>query len=282
MTFLTSFYSIICEKLCQDKNLDISHRSFLSSLWGVSSNNEIYDFLCNEPQEAMPFFDLLFFPDESIQLKIEPLLNSNPISYTTQSYLIDKLSSNLMTANIILDDSTKFSWQIDPMIIKNFVSRLNLTQKIPENIKKIFNNDDNFQWNLYVLLRSNNIIWTDECCEFIEKIIRSFFKDKELFGILTSMLKFCAECGYKGDFFDQLKKRKRQHVQNLHRHKHSQNLHERHSKEFLNSSGIRPVHVDVKKTNISIQIIDKVLNESFLTTECILPEDYVVTHSFPK
>lgn len=277
MTLPDLLYDIICDQLCQDKPIDSSHRSFLANAWGLHSDSEIREFLISEPQEAISFYDLLCFPDEAFQVKIEPLFISDTISMADQSYLIDRLSTSRLTTNILFEKNCQnFNWQIDPMMISTFVSRLNLTQRISQNIRNIFVKRDSRQWPLYVLLRNKNIKWTDESCEFIERIIQTFLGDNDLSKILIHMLEFCAECGHQGDFLNQLKKRKRQLVQNLHRYKHSQDLHEKHSMEFLVSSGIRPVHVNVEDTNTAILFIDRVLKDVFGKIEYILPEDYAV------
>ncbi|MBF0450528.1 MAG: hypothetical protein HQK75_07485 [Candidatus Magnetomorum sp.] len=272
---LSLLYPLIQKKLCQDKPLDSKHRFFLSNTFGLNSFDDIRTFLVAEPEEAMSFYDLLFSPDETFQIQLEPLLSREVISIADRSQLIDRLSTSNLTATILFEQSLQgLTVTIDPIIISAFIYRLHLSRTIPISIRKMLPEKDQQQWRVLVQLRNEAIPWTEKRSDFIARIIQTFLDDDAFPNILSDMLHFCKECEDQSDFVYQLKKRKRQLSQNLNRYQHGQALYEKHSMEFLMVSGIRPIHLDVEKTNKTIRIIDKVLNDLFGTNEFILPENY--------
>jgi len=251
-------FATILEKLSETKCLDKSHRNFLSQTFGIESIDEILEFLCDDSHEIMTFYDWLFFPDVAFQKQIESILSGRNLSTSEQENLIDRLVNQNIQSKIQLDSKNSQMISIGPTIITAFVSRLGLTRFVPEKFIEISYLDENQKNSVLVYLRNESIEWTDARCDFICQIIQSFLNNQlELFEILPQMLIFCGQ--YHCHFIQKLLGRKHQLSQNLDRFNNLQALHERHSMEFLISSGIRSIHVDVIQSKAEIAIIDKVL-----------------------
>jgi hypothetical protein len=251
-------FATILEKLSETKCLDNCHRNFLSQTFGKESIDDILEFLSDDSQDIMTFYDWLFFPDVDFQKQIESILSGRNLSTIEQEMLIDSLVNQKIQSRIQLNSKTYQIISIGPIIIQTFVSRLRLTRFIPERLMNISYLDANQKNSVLVYLRNESIEWTDLRCDFICQIIQSFLNDQsDLFEILPQMLIFCGQ--YQNDFFQELVGRKNQLSQNLDRFKNLQSLQERHSMEFLLASGIRSIHVDILQSKAEIAIIDKVL-----------------------
>ena len=253
-------YSTIWEKLSESIVLDVTHRNFLTHTFGIEAIEDIRQFLCTDSQDIMTFYDWLFFPDMTFQKQIESILSGKNISAAAQSDLIDRLVKKDIQSKIRLDTKTYQTISIGPTIILPFVNRLRLTNCIPEILIDIPYPDENRKNYVLVYLRNATIEWTDTRCRFIYQIIESFLNNQEdLLEILPQMLNFCGQ--YQLNFIQELARRKRQLGQNLERFQNLQDLQEKHSMEFLVSSGIRSIHVDVLQSEAEIAIIDKVIFE---------------------
>lgn len=250
-------YSALLKKLSDPINLDTTHRNFLSQTFGIVSIDDIQAFLCTDSQEMMTFFDWLFFPDMTFQLQLEPILSGSCLASADQNDLIDRLTKKNIQARIQLDAETYQAISIGPMIIKPFINRLGLKRPIPQKFIDIQYMDDNQKNYVLVCLRNEPIEWTDKRIHFISQIILAFLSNQdELFEILPQMLIFCGQ--FQHNFMHELARRKHQLLQNLERFQNFQALHEKHSMEFLASSGIRSFHVDVRQSKAEIAMIDMV------------------------
>ena len=251
-------YSALFKKLSAPICLDMTHRNFLSQAFGIASIDDIQNFLCTDSQEIMTFFDWLFFPDLTFQLHIESILSGSSISTADQDDLLDRLTKKKIQTSIQLDAKSFQTISIGPMIITPFISRLGLKRHIPKKFIDILYIDDNQKNRVLVYLRNEPIEWTDKRSRFISQIIQAFLHNPdELFDILPQMLIFCGQ--YQHNFMHELTRRKHQLLQNLERFQNVQALQEKHSIEFLVSSGVRSIHVDVLQSQAEIAIIDKVL-----------------------
>ena len=251
-------YATILNKLRETICLDTNHRNFLNQVYGLETLNDIQQFLCDDSQEIMTFYDWLFFPDLTFQMKIEALLSGQSITLADQSDLIDRLIKQNIQSKIYLDSKTFQAISIGPMIISPFVSRLRLQQHIPEKLARMPYKSAYQKNYVLVLLRNATIYWTDKRCQFIDQIIQSFLDNqKQLFEILPQMLIFCGQ--YQDSFIQELIRRKRHLAQNLERFQNLQALQEKHSMEFLISSGVRSIHVDVLQSAQEMENINSVL-----------------------
>ena len=255
-------YSIILEKLSEPIYLEKKHRNFLSQTFGVDSNDDIQQFICTDSQDIMTFYDWLLFPTMAFQKKIESVLQGRNISTADHTDLIHRLIKNNIQSKIQLDANTYQVITIEPMIISPFVNRLNLKRRIPDKLIGIHYQDENLKNGVFVYIRNEAIEWTEARCKFIFEIIQSFLDNhQELYEILPQMLLFCGQ--YQQNFSQELAKRKQHLSQNLERFKNFQSLQQKHSIEYLVSSGIRSIHVDVLQSKAEMAIIDKVLFEVF-------------------
>ena len=251
-------YSAIHEKLSETIFLDKTHRDFLSQLFGIASIDEIRNFLCDDSQDIMTFFDWLFFPDLAFQMKIESILLGRNISSVEQSALIDRLIQKKIQSRIQLDLNTYQPIFLEPMIISTFVNRLGLNRYIPEKLIDISYIDEHQKKCVLVHLRNEIIEWTNNRCVFIHQVIHSFLNNQEdLLDLLPWAVRFCGQ--YEKDYIQALVRKKHQISQSLERFQNLKALQEKHSMEFLLSSGIRSIHVDVIQSKAEITIIDKIL-----------------------
>jgi len=251
-------YSALLEKLSETIYLGKSHREFLSQLFGIESVDEILIFLSDDSQDIMTFYDWLFFPDVSFQMKIESILLGRKISTREEANLIDRLIQKNIQSMIQLDEKTKQMIRIGPVIISAFVNRLGLKRHIPKKIIDIPYIDQHQKISVLIHLRNENIEWTENRCNFVHQVIHTFLDDlEELLIMLPWVVRFCGQ--YQQDFMQELARRKSHISQSLERFQNLKALQEKHSMEFLLSSGIRSIYVDEKQSKAEIAMIDKIL-----------------------
>lgn len=251
-------YAIILKKLQETISLDSEQCHFLNQIFGLKTIHDIQQFLNEDSQEIMTFYDWLFFPDLNFQMQIETVLSGQNITDAAQSDLIERLTKKNIQTKIRLDSKTYQTIFIGPTIISAFVSRLRLQRHIPEKLIHISYKTDHQKYCVLVLLRNATIDWIDKRCQFIYQIIQSFLdRPEKLFDILPQMLIFCGQ--YNDHFIQELGRRKNQLAQDLDRFQNLQALQEKHSMEFLMSSGVRSIHVDVLQSEREMAIIRSVL-----------------------
>jgi len=256
-------FQAILDKLYEPRYLDSSQRSFLYQTFGLDNTDDILEFFSSGSQDVMTFLDWLFFPDITFQRHIESILSGKSLSKTTHSALIDQLCSAKITSTIQISSQQNLTIVIEPELISTFVFRLALHRFIPDQFHQISFKNDFQKHSIFVYLRNQALSWTDERADFICQIIRKFMdRPEQLFDILPQMLIFCGH--HQSNFLRALEKKKQQLVQNLHRFQNLQALQEKHSMEFLISSGVRSIHVDVSNTENEIEMINNILCDSFI------------------
>ena len=259
---------------------------FIDSTFLYPSAEEIQTIL-NDPDncEREVLIQLIFFPDETVQLQLEPFLQKHPFSTQDESLLIDHIKCNFQGLSIFLPNG-RGSFSInalnnsrDPTFIKDlalehFIFHLNCSKILPD--KLIFAIDDHVPDDKTVLTKMRlrnarfdfsvkNTIW-----------LSSFFEVAYKFnGIYDEVLKFAIEfvdnLAEKDDFYTKLMDLKKAYFKAIGKNTAFETQLQKSNMETLIMQGKRSAGIDTEMARKKIILIDRISYAVYQKTEHIDP-----------
>jgi hypothetical protein len=222
--------------------------------------------------ERDPLVELLFFPDESVQIKLEELLEKEDFKKNDEekvlSYMLDK---KLATTIRFPESEGSFKFVVPKSSAMQFISRLNISRKLNKRLLKAIDKfvSDNCRTPVKVRLRNARVELTENEIMFL----RSFFEklkveENYFFKCLDFMLDFFAELkfarlkddGLKDDrnILQSFEDRKGFYFQNLQKAARFEELLNKNNMETLISRGVRIPHISKEDAMHHIVIIDTI------------------------
>ncbi|MDL1968398.1 MAG: hypothetical protein LWW97_07560 [Deltaproteobacteria bacterium] len=242
-------------------NSDVMH--YIDSTFLNPSINELEKIINNEHNcERDSLIELLLFPDESVQIELEELLEKEDFKKKDE----EKVLSYILNKKIVTiirfpesKDSLKFFVPKSSAI--QFISRLNISRELNKNLFKAINKfvSDKCRTPVKVRLRNSMTILSDNkikfLCSFLEKLK---VEENYFFKCLDFMLDFFD--GIKDDINIQqsLVERKRSFFQNLQKAVKFEELLNKNNLETLISGGARIPHISKDDAMHNIVIIDTI------------------------
>jgi hypothetical protein len=236
--------------------------------------------------EADPVLELLFFPDEEIQEKLEPVLKQNKYSDRDVFAIIDLLTRKQLQTKIRFPENRgHITIRIPDSAICQFVYRLNITrhinQKISQTLIRCIRKKKEIH-RVRVQLRNTRFSYSGKICsflsEFIEKIypLPGFFKDA-----LPFMLDFLDQIKPETGIYPALIKKKRLYVQMIRQSEKIERALKEHSVEALMLKGMPIPAINIEETQKKIAIIDRVCTLIYKRTDSYGAADPVSVYVDP-
>lgn len=230
---------------------DVKH--YIDSTFSCSCDTGLEKILNDESDtEKEPLIELLFFPDESIQVQLEGILESynfeNKDMEKILEYLIQKISV------IGFQDTpgfNNFNFLIPRWAAAQFISRLNICRKInPLIIQAVDNYVESSLKNIVkVKLRNSRFIDIDTrvyfLCNFFKNLHAS---DDEFLQILDFILDFLDEIKDDITIFKALIQRKKSLFKNLHQAVKFEDQFKNSNMEILLLQGVRTPYINPEHT----------------------------------
>ncbi|MDI6687704.1 MAG: hypothetical protein QME06_05710 [Desulfobacterales bacterium] len=241
---------------------DITHyidSTFLSP--SVSKLKEIINDEHNCERDSL--IELLFFPDESMQIKLEEFLESEDFKKEDEEKVLSYISDKKLLTTIRFpesEDSLKLF--LPKSSAMQFLSRLNISRKLNKRLIKAIDEfvSDKCRTAVKVRLRNARVQFTENKIMFL----RSFFKklkveDNYFFKCLDFIL----------DFFDGIKDdenilqsflgKKELYFQDIQKASRFEELLNKNNMETLISRGVRIPHISKEDAMHNIVIIDTII-----------------------
>ena len=240
---------------------DVMH--YIDSTFSNPSINELEKIIYDEHNcERDPLIELIFFPDESAQIKLEEFLESKDFKKEDEEKVINYiLNKKLVTTIHFPDNKGSIKFIVPELSAPQFVFRLNISRKLNKRLLKAIDKfvSDKRRIPLKVRLRNAMSVLSENkikfLCSFFEKLK---VEENYFFKCLDFMLDFFE--GIKDDINIQqsLVERKRSLFQNLQKAVKFEELLNKNNMETLISRGVRIPHVSKEDAMNNIVIIDTI------------------------
>lgn len=238
--------------------LDPDTIHFIDSTFLNPSLNEFDDILTDESNlERESLMELVFSPDEAIQIKLEHVLIDEDFVEDDEKEIIDLLCSKKLNTDIIFPDGRgKLNITIREKSIASFVSKLNILWKPDEQILKALDHIPN-KTAVSVRMRNKKVDFSENkintLCSFLEKADSN---DPLFFKCLDYLLDTLDGISDMDDIYETLSQRKHQYIESIRKRQEFAELLAKSNVETLSSQGINAPFIHVDDMRKRIEIID--------------------------
>jgi hypothetical protein len=217
--------------------------------------------------------DLIFFPDQAVQVDLEPLLEAARYSDRDEAQLHDQLIARAVHARIDMPDGRHLvSIRLPDFIKSQYLARLNISWKMDPQVAALIGKHLSAATRPIVRVRFRNAgIRTtsgqrDFLCRFFQRIKDS---DADFLACLDLVLALLATAGEGVDIYELLVEHKRSLFRSLQQARRFETLLGQSNMETLMLQGVRASHVSPNVLKRHIRLIDLLCLGVFGNTETI-------------
>lgn len=232
-----------------------------------------------EGGDAETLRELLFFPDESLQLSIEALLDGRGLNKNAAARISQHLQDRPADALFIFPDSGEgFSAELPAQGVATFADRLHLRWAASSGVRQAvaarFDNDGGRQnagptlAQILVRLRNAALDQTLFQCTFLEKFFAAFPTDRsDYLEHLDFVLRFLSENQDRGDAYEALMEKKIFYFRQFSQARRAKEHFDKSNMETLIMTGVRLPHMDTRTAARAMELIDSLALFLFGKTE---------------
>jgi hypothetical protein len=245
---------------------------YIDSTFSNPSVSEFEALLQDESScETDSLMELLFFPDESVQLQLEEMIGDTSFQRRDEQEIKQHVrSTSLQTQIRFADGRGTLEKQVAPSNAARFIERLNLSRCLDPKLRASIDRyvHRGLQTRCKVKLRNARPITAPNKIAFLEAFFKKLQIDNDdFFDYLDFTLSFLDDLKDEADMFQALMTRKKRYFQSLQKAKKLDNRLAQHNVETLLLSGERLSHIDRADARKKINIIDRVSLAVFGKTE---------------
>jgi hypothetical protein len=262
----------ITEILSKDIGLSDDVVHYIDSTFSNPTIKELQTILADDSNcEKDSLVELLFFPDESMQIQLEETLERyRPQNEDENKILTDLCRDPLQVTFRFEDDRGTIKLQIPEDVTRQFLRRLNISKHLDANLIESIANygDENNSKRFKVKIRNSRFSPSDTktgfLCSFFDKIGS---RSNDIFECLEFVLGFLDEIKKEGDIYRALMAKKKFYFISLQKAKKMDARLERYNVETLMAQGERVVLIDQADVRKKMRIIDRISRAIFGKTE---------------
>jgi hypothetical protein len=236
---------------------------FIESTFGLSRTEEIIAVL-NDPrhEDRETLMQIIFFPDESVLLELEPIVEEENFTETDISRLVGELISGFPVIRVVFPvEKQGIGFNALPGDIESFVSRLNLGRLLHQRLVDVMKRHPN-QARYYkarVKLKNSRLKFTENQVRWLASFFgcTDLWTDNEL-ARLAFALEVLHQAGDEEDIYRVFMDLKKMRLGAIDRYRRFMNRLEKSNMETLMFSGVRAPYIDEKKALKSICFIDDI------------------------
>jgi len=240
---------------------DIMH--YIDSTFSNPSINELEEIIYDEHNcERDPLIELIFFPDELVQIKLEEFLESKDFKKKDEEKVINYiLNKKLLTTIHFPENKGSIKFIVPELSALQFVSRLNISRKLNERLLKAINKfvPDKRRTTVKVKLRNAMTVLSENkikfLCSFFEKLK---VEEDYFFKCLDFVPDFFDGIKDDKNILQSLLDKKELYFQDLQKAVKFEELLNKNNMETLISRGVRIPHVSKEDVMNNIVIIDTI------------------------
>jgi len=240
---------------------DVTH--YIDSTFSNPSINELEEIIYDEHNcERDPLIELIFFPDELVQIKLEEFLESKDFKKKDEEKVINYiLNKKLLTTIHFPENKGSIKFIVPELSALQFVSRLNISRKLNERLLKAINKfvPDKRRTTVKVKLRNAMTVLSENkikfLCSFFEKLK---VEEDYFFKCLDFVPDFFDGIKDDKNILQSLLDKKELYFQDLQKAVKFEELLNKNNMETLISRGVRIPHVSKEDVMNNIVIIDTI------------------------
>ena len=223
--------------------------------------------------EKDSLMELLFFPDESMQLELEEMLEHLQLGKPDEDQVGDALGRESLRVNICLPQGRgSIDLELPPEVIPGFIARLHISKNLDPKLREVINKyaDEGAGDGYKVKIRNSRFLSGEKkihfLCDFFEKLAT---QSHDFNICLDFALAFLDEINQDQDLYPALMAKKRFYLRSLQKAKKLENQIQKNNLETLLSQGKRVILVDQADARKKLLIIDRISRAIFGKTEYI-------------
>jgi len=260
--------SIISEGI--NLSQDVVH--YIDSTFSNPTINELQAILDDDSNcEGDTLMELLFFPDESIQVRLEEMLEQCRPQKEDEDKIITHLCQDPLQVTFHFEDNRgALNLQIPEEVVRQFLVRLKISQHLEASlIESIHNYGDLQNTNRFkVKIRNSRFSSSESKTEFLGRFFEKIGSgSNDIFECLNFILEFLDEIKKEVDVYQALIAKKKFYFISLQKAKKMDDRLEKHNIETLLMQGERVAMIDQVDARKKMQIIDRVSRAVFGKTE---------------
>ena len=253
-----------------DLSDDVVH--YIDSTFSNPTIEELQTILTDDSNcEKDSLMELLFFPDESMQIQLEESLERHKPQNKDEIKILTYLGRDPLQVTFrFKDERGALKLQIPEDVIPLFLTRLKLSKHLDAKlIESILNYGDTKNINGFkVKIRNSRFSPADTktglLCSFFDKIGS---RSNDIFECLEFVLDFLDEIKKEGDIYRALMAKKKFYLISLQKAKKMDARLEKYNVETLMAQGERVVLIDQADARKKMRIIDRISRAVFGKTE---------------
>jgi len=264
-------------------NSDVTH--FIDSTFSNPCINELEKIIADQSNpERESLIELIFFPDEEVQAKLENFLKSHHYCREDKKKVLDYLSFKPIESTIHFSDGKgTLSVQMTSEAAGRFLTRLNIHRKIDKRISAAIETYVSEKLKIQVMVKLRNAFdglaenKIQFLCDFFEKMDH---KSGDSLECLDFILPFLNEAEKKSDLFSALIVKKRFYQKNLQQAEKLRQQLEKTNMETMILQGIKAPYISIEDEKRKMELIDKISLSVFGRTEYVKNSDLCVESKY--
>ncbi len=249
--------SLFCEGI--NLNADVVH--YIDSTFGYPSLQDLKEIIIDEENcERESLLELIFYPDEKIQMQLEHILESNKFKKEDVEKIMAYLSTvNSKPAVLFPGGKKKLTVPFPQSMIHNFIVRLNIYKKTDFRILEVINTyvRESDKSLIKVKLRNRRFDETENKIDFFCMFFKSNLPaSSDFFECLDFMIEFFNGLKKDNDIFNSLVEKKIFFSNSI---KKTVNLTDQLNKknfEILMTQNVRIPYLDIAEYKKKIELIN--------------------------
>ena len=224
--------------------------------------------------EKDSLMELLLFPDEFMQLRLEELLEHLQFVADEEKSVPARLLRAPLQITVHFPEG-RGSLTLEPAedVVCRFVSRLNITKHLHPRLLEALNRyDDKTSKRIKVKIRNSRFSPTDGKIDFLGLFFEKFdSRDNDIFACLDFLLGFLDEHRQIDNIYQALTAKKKFYFISLQKAGQLEAQLRKHNIEILRAQGKRILLIDSKDAREKMRIIDRISRAIFEKTEYFEP-----------
>jgi hypothetical protein len=224
--------------------------------------------------ERDSLLDLIFYPDQALQLTLEPLLAAAGCAADDETALGERLMNTTIDALVRLPDGRPLvSVRLPDFIKSQFLARLNITWQLNPDVAAAIaaGVPQVLQLPVTVRLRNAAFDFADNHCRFLNRLFtRLTDRGPGVMDCLDVVLPLLTADSTDSHGYDLLAERKRSLFRSFQQARRFEKLLRRSNMETLMLQGIRPPAASADDLQGQMRLIDRICLQTYGRTETII------------
>jgi hypothetical protein len=249
---------------------------YIDSTFSNPSVTELQTILHDDSNcEKDSLMELLLFPDETMQLQLEALLERLQFQEADEKSILDDfLKGPVQVAIHFPEEGGPLHLKVTEDVAGRFISRLNISKHLNPDLLGALNHyeDENISIRIKVKMRNSRFSPTAENIKFLCLFFEKFdSQDNDIFECLEFALSFLDEPTLGNNIYRTLMAKKKFYFRSLQKAKQLDTQLQKYNIETLLAQGKRVVLIDQRDARKKMRIIDRISLAVFDKTEYFEP-----------